>query len=165
MSFATGIPGGLTMLATVPVDVAQYYYHVIVVAQKLAYVYGFSEFGMVDDNFKSLLTLLIGVMTDIDDADKTVMEIFSVDAAKNITGLTLGKAFNKTIVRIAIALSYRLTGKTIFKSIWKAIPFIGGLVSGGITLFTFRPMCDKLQERMHQSTKNLSKEIAINVIK
>lgn len=165
LSFAAGIPGGLTMLATVPADIAQYYYHVIVIAQKLAYIYGFAEMGMVEDNFKSLLTLLIGVMVEIEDADKTITEIFFAQVTKDVTTVALGKVFNKTVMKIAVALSYRLTGKSVFKSVWKAIPIMGGVVSGGITLFTFNPMCSKLKDKLHKSTETISKELSLKVIK
>jgi hypothetical protein len=68
-------------------------------------------------------------------------------------------------MRIAIALSYHITGKTVFKSIWKVIPIVGGLVSGGITLFTFFPMCNNLKNRLHRSTETITKEISSAVIK
>lgn len=163
LSFAAGIPGGLTMLATVPADIAQYYYHIIVIAQKLAYIYGFAELGMSEDNFKSLLTLLIGVMVEVEDADKTVLEVFSAQVSKDVTALVLEKALNKIVLRIAVALSYRLTGKSVFKSIWKAIPVVGGVVSGGITYFTYSPMCNKLKEHLHKSTEVISKELSLKV--
>lgn len=165
LSFATGIPGGLAVLAAVPADIAQYYYHIIVVAQKLAYIYGLADLGMVNDNFKSLLTLFMGVMADIEDADKTVTELFSAQVSKDIIVFSLGKTFNKTIIKIAVALSYRLTGKTVFKSVWKAIPIIGGVVSGGITLFTFMPMCNKLKDRLHKSTETVSKALSLRLIR
>jgi hypothetical protein len=163
LSFAAGIPGGLAILGTIPADIAQYYYHVIVIAQKLAYIYGLSDMGMADDNFKSLLTLLVGIMVDIEDADKTVLEIFSAQVKKEVTAAALGKLFNKTAMKITVALSYRLTGKSIFKSIWKVIPLVGGLVSGGITLFTFNPMCDKLKKKLHKSAETISKELSLKV--
>ncbi|MDR0784644.1 MAG: hypothetical protein LBE74_02000 [Treponema sp.] len=163
LSFASGIPGGLAMFATVPADIAQYYYHVIVIAQKLAYIYGLAELGIVDDDFKSLLTLLVGVMTEDEDANRTITEIFSSQVSKEVVAISLGKAFNKTILKIATALAYRLTGKSVFKSIWKAIPIIGGVVSGGITLFTFQPMCNKLKARLHKSIETANrKEIVLS---
>ncbi|MDR2494693.1 MAG: hypothetical protein LBD24_05655 [Spirochaetaceae bacterium] len=161
LSFATGIPGGLVMLATVPADIAQYYYHVIVVAQKLAYTYGFLEMPLVDDNFKSLITLLLGVMADIEDANVTVTELYASQVSKEVAAMAAGKAFNKTVLKVAVALSYRLTGKSVFKSIWKAIPIIGGVVSGGITLCTFLPMCNNLKARLHRSTETTTKMILL----
>ena len=164
LSFAAGIPGGLTMLATVPADIAQYYYHVIVVAQKLAYIYGFLEIPLVGDHFKSLVTLLLGVMADIEDAHTTVTEIYAGQVSKEVAGLVVGKALNKTVLKVAVTLSYRLTGKSLFKSLWKAIPIIGGVVSGGITLFTFLPMCANLKNRLRKSTETTTKALSLQVL-
>jgi hypothetical protein len=165
LSVAAGIPGGLTMLGTIPADLAQYYYHVIAAAQKLAYIYGLMDMGLINDNFKSLVTLLIGVMANIESADKTVMEIYSVQATKDVVTMSAVKALDKTVLKTAVMLSYLLTGKTVFKSIWKAIPIIGGLVSGGITLATFLPMCGKLKERLHKSAETVSRDISLKVMK
>ena len=44
ISAAAGIPGGLAMAATIPGDMAQYYWHTFVLAQKLAYLYGIPDF-------------------------------------------------------------------------------------------------------------------------
>jgi hypothetical protein len=155
LSFAAGIPGGLTMLVTVPADIAQYYYHVIVIAQKLAYIYGLKDLEMADDNFKSLLTLLVGVMVEIEEADKTITEIYSKQVAQEIALLGLVKACNKSVLKIAVLLASKIIGKSIFKSIWKVIPIIGGVISGGVTLFTFSPMCDNLKERLHKSAQTI----------
>ena len=155
LSFAAGIPGGLVMLATVPADIAQYYYHVIVIAQKLAYIYGLKDLEMADDNFKSLLTLLVGVMVEIEEADKTITEIYSKQVAGEIALLGLVKMFNKDVLIIAVSLASKIIGKSVFKSIWKVIPIIGGVVSGGVTLFTFSPMCNNLKDRLHQSAQTI----------
>jgi hypothetical protein len=159
LSFAAGIPGGLAMLATVPADIAQYYWHVIVSAQKLAYIYGLKDLAMAEDHFKSLLTLLIGAMCGIEEADKTVTQLYSAQVSQEIALMTVVKSMNKTVLKVAVALAYRLTGKTVFKSVWKAIPIIGGVVSGGITLFTFRPMCDKLRSKLHDSVKSTRSKV------
>ena len=165
ISFATGIPGGMAMLATVPADIAQYYYHMIVVAQKISYIYGFVEFEFKNDDHKSLLTLLIGVMADVEGADDTFEKIFSSEAIKDFTILVIGKTFNKTIMKIAVGLSFRLTGKIVFKTIWKTIPIVGGIVSGGITLATFKPMCIKLKNRLRESVLTLSKDVSTKIKK
>ena len=43
-SFAAGLPGGIAMVATIPGDTVQFAWHAIVVAQKLAYLYGWPDF-------------------------------------------------------------------------------------------------------------------------
>jgi hypothetical protein len=165
LSFVAGIPGGLTVLATIPADIAQYYYHLIVTAQKIAYIYGMADLGATDDNLKSLITLLIGVMADNEEADKTINKMYSEQFKKTAGTLVVGKAFNKIIMTIAVSISYILTGKTILKSVFKIIPLLGGVVSGGITLFSFKPTCNKLKERMHKSTETISKELSTKLLK
>ena len=43
ISFAAGIPGGFALLGTIPADLAQYFYHLTVMAQELAYLYGWPD--------------------------------------------------------------------------------------------------------------------------
>jgi hypothetical protein len=71
--------------------------------------------------------------------------------------LTTVKLESRAVMRVAIALSSVLAGKTISKSVFKAIPIVGGIISGGITLFTFQPMCNKLKKRLHKSAEDASK--------
>ena len=40
LSFLAGMPGGLAMAATIPLDLTQYFVHVLRIEQKLAYLYG-----------------------------------------------------------------------------------------------------------------------------
>ena len=66
VSFVTGVPGGLAMAATMPVDMAQFFWHAVALSQKLAYLYGWPDLlgrdGSVDEEAEARLTLLIGAM-------------------------------------------------------------------------------------------------------
>ena len=66
LSAAAGVPGGFAMAATIPGDIAQYYYHVFNLSQKLAYLYGYpnllDEDGNATDDTINLLTLFTGAM-------------------------------------------------------------------------------------------------------
>jgi len=42
-SFATGIPGGWWIAGTMPADLTQFFWHVSVILQKLAYLHGWPE--------------------------------------------------------------------------------------------------------------------------
>ena len=79
ISTLAGIPGGFTMLGTIPADLAQYYYHVLVVAQKLCYIYGWpdlvDENGDIGEGACNVLTLFVGVMLGAQAANKAVSEI------------------------------------------------------------------------------------------
>ena len=46
VSTALGMPGGLAVLGTIPSDIAQFYFHVFVVSQKVAYIYGYPDLAM-----------------------------------------------------------------------------------------------------------------------
>ena len=43
VSFAAGLPGGWWMAGTVPADLTQFFWHTVVILQKLAYLYGWPE--------------------------------------------------------------------------------------------------------------------------
>lgn len=45
-----------------------------------------------------------------------------------------------------------MTKNSFAKSISKIIPVVGGVVSGGLTLVTLKPMGDKLQITLHEGT-------------
>ena len=65
ISFAAGLPGGWAMAGTIPADVPQFYWHALVLAQKLAYLYGWPDIldgGEVDEETEIHLTLLVGAM-------------------------------------------------------------------------------------------------------
>jgi hypothetical protein len=149
LSTAAGLPGGLAMAATIPADIAQFYWHILVAAQEVAYIYGFPSLTEDEGNFNLLLTVLIGVMAGIDEADKTINEIIALQFKDKLGKITLGKILDKTAARIAVVIGLRLTKKSVFKSAFKALPIIGGLVSGGVTLLSFLPMCNRLKERLH----------------
>ena len=62
-SFASGIPGGLAMAATIPADVLQFFGMALRLAQELSYLYGAQDLwqdGKVDDErVKSQLIMLM----------------------------------------------------------------------------------------------------------
>ena len=75
-SFVCGIPGGFAMLGTIPSDLIQYYFHVFVLSQKLAYLYGYpnlcDEKGNFNKNAKEILTVFVGLMGGVTAANVVV---------------------------------------------------------------------------------------------
>lgn len=97
LSFAAGLPGGWWMAATIPADLAQFYAQIILVAQKLAYIYGWGDFSSneVSDEYRNLITLFIGVMSGAQAAEegvKVVAEIAAKQVAKKLPQLALTKS-------------------------------------------------------------------------
>jgi hypothetical protein len=158
-SFIAGIPGGLAMAATIPIDVIQFYYHVIVEAQKIAYIFGLQSIDDTGENFKEFLTILIGVMAGIEDAEKTFKDVINDQFNMKLTKITVGKVLDKTIARIAAVIGIHLTKKSVGRIISKVIPFVGGIISGGMTLFAYLPMCNNLKRKLYDivNAKQLTK--------
>ena len=157
VSTLAGIPGGFAMAATIPADLAQYYYHVLVIAQKLCYIYGWpdlqDENGEIGEGARSILTIFVGVMLGAQAANKAVGEIakrFAGQVARRLPQKALTKGFIYPIVKqIAKWIGVKMTKDIFAKSVSKAVPIIGGGVSGVITYATFKPMAKRLQKELY----------------
>lgn len=155
-STIAGMPGGLAMAATIPGDIIQYYYHVVVLSQKLAYLYGFPDFldeeGEMNAMSSDLLTIFMGSMMGVKVADQGISEL-AKGLAKQAVGRLPRVAITKAAVypiavRIARIAGMKLTKEGFAKSIGKFLPIAGGLFSGSLTLFTFKPGARRLQKRL-----------------
>ena len=155
-STIAGLPGGLAMAATIPGDITQYYYHVVVLSQKLAYLYGFPDFcdeeGELNDMSSDLLTIFMGSMMGVKVADQGISEL-AKGMAKQAVGRLPRVAITKTAVypiatNIARVAGMKLTKEGFAKGVGKFIPIAGGLFSGSLTLFTFKPGAKRLQKRL-----------------
>ena len=157
-STAAGIPGGPAMAATMPADIAQYYWHVLVVAQKLGYLYGWPDLlddkGQITEGTRNVLTLFVGVMFGAQAASKLVGEIakrVSLQAAKRLPQQALTKTMYYPVVKqVAKWIGVKMTKDTFGRGIGKAIPILGGVLSGAITAFSFKPMAEKLQKHLRE---------------
>ena len=160
ISTVSGIPGGLALLATIPADLANYYYHIVSVGQKLGYLYGFPD--MVDDKGKLtpdgeiMLTAFIGVMNKVQIANELIKKLasemakrMSEETAKRIAGNILSKQIvSQAVETIATKLGTKITSKTAGRGISKAIPIVSGIICGGITYATFKPQSKRLLQAL-----------------
>lgn len=158
ISAVAGIPGGFAMAGTIPADMTQYYWHVFVLAQKLAYLYGFpdlrDENGNLTDTASDMLTLFVGVMMGASAANQAIKGL-AKEFAKQVVKRLPQKALTKTmyypiIKQIAKWIGVKLTKDTFAKGLGKVIPILGGLISGGLTLATFRPSAKRLQHKLQE---------------
>lgn len=157
ISAVAGIPGGLAMAATVPADVAQYFAHVLRVAQKLGYLYGWGDLFQagskeLTDGARATLTLFIGVMFGAAQANIAIGRIAAQavePVAKRIAARPLTQGVVYPVVKTVVKYLGIQMNKQIFgKAVGKAIPIVGGAVSGGLTFATFRPMSRKLRDEL-----------------
>ncbi len=158
-SFAAGLPGGLAMAATIPADTLQFLGVTLRLAQELAYIYGYSDMwtnGDLDtEKAKGELTLFIGVMFGIGGSASAV-KVLSSAVSKQILKKLPQKALTKTIYypiikKTAALIGVKITKQTFAKSVSKAIPVLGGIISGGLTYASMKPMGNRLKNTLAES--------------
>ncbi|MBF4635151.1 hypothetical protein ITJ38_12110 [Agreia pratensis] len=157
ISAATGLPGGLALFATIPADTAQYFAHMLRISQKLAYLHGWPELfardgDEADDETQDLLTLFMGVMFGVQTANKAVGVVaarLAEQAARQLPNRALTKGVVYPIVKkVALRLGEQMTKSIFAKSVAKAIPLVGSVISGGFTLAAFVPMAKRLNRHL-----------------
>lgn len=157
LSTLAGIPGGLAMVGTVPADLVQYMGHMLRIVQKLAYIYSwpdlFAEDGeVIDEATESMLILFVGVMFGVQIAQGGVAKVagmIAANVAKKLPQQALTKGVIYPIVkRVAGYLGVAMTKKIFASGLAKAIPVVGAVLSGGLTLGTFLPMSKRLQKHL-----------------
>ncbi|WP_330281719.1 hypothetical protein [Streptomyces sp. NBC_00588] len=160
LSAAAGLPGFMALPATVPADLAQYFSHMLRIAQKLAYLYSwpdlFSDDGdNVDDATMGMLTLFFGVMFGAQSANAAVgkvAEMMAKQVAKKLPQKALTKGVIYPVVKkVAAYIGAEMTKQTFAKSVSKAIPVVGAAISGTLTFATYRPMAKRLKKHLADS--------------
>ena len=165
-SFVAGIPGGLAMAATIPADVLQFFGMSLRLAQELSYLYGaqdlWNDEKIDDDKVKNQLILYCGVMFGVSGAVSGVRVLstqLSKTALKKIPQKALTKTFWYPILKkIANFIGLSLTKKTFAQGVSKAVPVIGGFISGGINFASMMPMANKLNDTLDKAIFNYSDE-------
>lgn len=155
ISTLAGIPGGLAIAATIPGDVAQYFMHVMRVEQKLAYLYGWESFitdgaDEIDDETLAKLITLMGVMMGVGSATNSISKFAATAAKQGVSKQIEKQALTKTswyvpMKQVLRFFGVNVTKKTFANTAAKAVPVVGGLVSGGITYYSFKPSAEKLR--------------------
>ena len=159
-SFAAGLPGGVAMAATIPADVLQFFGMTLRLAQELSYLYGAKDLwndGEIDDErVRNQLILYCGAMFGVSGAAAGV-RVFSAQMAKvamkKIPQQTLTKTFWYPIIKqIGKAVGVKITKSTVAKGVSKAIPVLGGVISGGLNFASMMPMANRLQKVLEESS-------------
>ena len=162
LSAVAGLPGGWAMAASIPADVAQFYAQILILIQKMLYLYGWPDLmeenkGIPDESL-GLLTLWIGVAMGSVAAQNAITQIlegFAKQAVKRIPRI----AFGHSAVYIAIKnvgkwIGIKVTKASTARGLSKVIPLIGAPISATMTYATFRPMSKRLKKYL-DSTKEL----------
>lgn len=165
-SFVAGLPGGLAMAATIPADTLQFFGVALRLAQEISYIYGTENLwdndGVNTDKVQRYLVLYCGVMFGVGGASATMRVITSTlgkEALKRIPRMALTKTFYYPIVKaIAKAVGVKMTKGVFAKGASKAIPILGGVLSGAITFASMHPMGMRLVNEFDEVKFDYSKD-------
>jgi hypothetical protein len=156
-SFASGLPGNpIIMVAAGGADVAQYFGFAINMAQQIAYLFGeddlFDGGGQLSEAAEIRVISYLGAMFGAAGAAALVSETSKV-AGKNLGKQIAAKPLTTTVwypllKKVGAVVGKKITKQTVEKTVTKAVPLIGGVISGGLTYVTFRPMGHRLADVM-----------------
>ena len=155
-SVLAGLPGGILMALTIPTDVAQFYAFSLKLAQELGYIYGFNDLWAsrndLSEEAKNTLLLYLGVMLGVNSAG-ALLRSGGVSVAKHVMKTVPQKALVKTLwypilEKILKIFGVTLTKGGLAKGMGKVIPILGGVISGGLTYTTMKPMGKSLQREL-----------------
>lgn len=155
ISFATGLPGGWFMAATVPADITQFFWHAVVLAQKLAYLYGWPDLldeGDLDEETELRIVLLLGAMFGAATANEVLAEVakrFAGETTRRLPRYALTKTSFYPLVKSVLRWAgVKITKQSFARSVSKAIPVLGGAISAGVTAVTLLPMAAHLKNHL-----------------
>lgn len=166
LSFAAGLPGGIALAGTIPADTIQFYGFALRLAQEISYLYGADDLwenGSVDtEKVINQLILYCGVMFGVSGASATLKLMaasISKQALKKLPQQALMKTVYYPIIkRIVTFFGAKMTKDIFAKGVSKAIPVVGGLVSGGLTLASMRPMGLRLVNSFDEASFDYTEE-------
>ena len=154
-AFAAGIPGGLFIALAIPADLVNFVWHSVVLAQKLAYLYGWPDLtqeGNPDAETEFRMLMLIGSMLGVGEANRAMTQIakqFAHAVGRQLPKQTLTKAFFwPALKQILKAVGIKLTKKTFAQGLAKVIPIVSGAISAMFTTFTLKSMARKLRKHL-----------------
>ena len=157
LSFAAGIPGGVAGAVTIPADLVQFYGYLIRAIQKLTYLYGWRDLVHIEEGAPDLaasnaIIIMLGVMVGNSQADAVLARLARLRAAgasdQALRTALAEQALSVQVKQISDALTMRMAKRLGGQVAGKAIPIVGGIVSGVITGSGFDEMAKRLLKEL-----------------
>lgn len=106
----------------------------------------FDSVGEMTEDARNVTIVYIGYMLGVEAATKVVGNIVAKATSRGFIIKTLIKSAlgREMIIKIVRAIGIKSTAKAVSAGS-KAIPILGAVVSGGITLISFAPMANRLK--------------------
>ena len=164
ISAISGIPGGFGMIGTIPADLVQFYGHVLIIIQKLMYLYGWPDLGLensnMDDETINKMLLFLGIMFGVAKAStglKILAQNLGTHTAKRLSRMALTKtAYYPIVKQVSKSLGIQMTKQIFAKNVGKVIPIVGAVSSGGLTYIFFKNMSKRLKSHLSSNIKTYS---------
>ncbi|QAA21950.1 hypothetical protein [Sporolactobacillus terrae] len=153
ISFATGMPGGLAIAATLPADTTQFYAVALRLAQELGYLYGREElWDASTEKGRETLLLYLGAMLGVSGTG-AMLRVLSSKLSTRVLECIPQKALEQTlyyplIKKVAAFFGKKISKRTFARGVSKAVPILGGVASGGLTYATMKTMARRLQKEL-----------------
>ena len=145
-SFLSGLPSNhFIATAAAGADLTQYFGFSVNLAQKISYLFGMEELDKLSsEEAQARIMFIIGSMFGVDVAKNMLVRLI-LEAGEPIGKRVAAQAVTKTtwyplIKKIASTIGKKITKQTVGNAVAKGFSVVGGLVSGGITFVTFRPL-------------------------
>jgi hypothetical protein len=161
------VAGGIAMAGTIPGDVIQFFGIAMRLAQELAYLYGHHDLWLEEhldtERARNKIIVFLGVMFGVGGSTSAI-KFLSSSISKQLLKKLPQKALTKTVYypiikKIATFKGVKLTKETFAKGLSKAIPIVGGVVSGSLTYSTMRPMGKRLAETLAETLVMTDEEV------
>ncbi len=159
ISFTSALPPGPLQMVAVPMDMAQYFWHCVVVAQKLAYLHGWPELfddpADLDEETLHVLTIFIGAMFGSKVAQEALSGMaraVSVEVVKRLPRKALTKyAWYALSRQVGKWMGVKVTKQGFARVVGRMIPIAGALFAGGITWMLFSRMARRLDAHLAEA--------------
>jgi hypothetical protein len=159
VTIISSISSGIPSIASLPLDIGSFYYHAMILSQKLAYIYGFPEFDREKDaRLVEVITLFIAVMSGLNITREGLKFIIKLLTGPAIKTLPYAPIVQSVYKEINHSLSFRLTKQSLSRTAGKFIPIIGIIIGGGITILLFLPMAKRLNRYLKEMRKEITEE-------
>lgn len=156
ISVAASLPGGIAGFGAAAADITSYFVFILRTVQELAYLYGFEQFDLNEDEIDAetmnTVLLFIGVMFSVNGANtalKKFANILSKHISKKLAQKTLMKGTIYPIIKkVSTDVGIHMTKQIFADTVASTVPIIGGGISGTLTYVIFKPNCMKLRSNL-----------------
>lgn len=162
-SFVAGLPANpLIAIPVGGVDVLQYFGFALNMAQRLAYLFGDQELfedGKTDISEKTRITIIayLGGMLGVAGSAGLIAKISrqaSAVVGKRVAAKVLTMTmWHPAVEKVAMLVGKKITQKTVDDAISKVVPLVGGVISGGLTYATYKPMGARFADLLMKRAK------------